>query len=223
MSARIVALSLWLAVCCAPGCAQTAPKSNPNGSRPSDVQPPPATVKGEHKNDSGPLAWTISDFNPETVFWIQGRFVPVGDANFQGDAEVATILCTVREYECLEIDSTSPVVRDEQAWIDDFKVVNWDKHGILGTTRSLDGCTDETLKVRFSPPSVVIINSPVLPMAEHCKTVNNQWDKLLAKKGSGIAVQTEEDELVPTRTFFPRADADFESGKAPNPAPPKKP
>lgn len=140
------------------------------------------------------------------MFWIQGRFVPVDDSNYQGEAEVVTILCSLREHECLEIDSTSPLTHGEQVWIEDFKPASWDNSGILATTRSLDGCTDETLKIRFSPPSVVLINSPVLPMSANCKKVNDAGDKLAGKRGSTIAAQMEQDKLVPTRGLFPFQD-----------------
>jgi hypothetical protein len=134
-----------------------------------------------------------------------------------------TILCALREYECLEIDSESPFVRSEQVWIEDFKPVNWDKNGILAITHSFDGCTDETLKIRFSPPSVVLINSPVLPMSANCKKINNSWDALLRKRGSGISAQTEEDKLIPTRGLLPFQDMDSEAGKASTSAPQKNP
>lgn len=152
-----------------------------------------------------------------------GRFVPVGDSKYQGDAEVVTILCSIRDNECLEIEGTSPFARSEQVWIDEFKAVSWDNSGILATGRSLDGCTDETLKIRFSPPSVVIVNSPVLPMSDSCKKVNSGMDKLMGKTGWTTTAQMEQDELVPTRTLLPWTDADFEPGKAPTPAPAKKP
>lgn len=146
-----------------------AQNGTPDGARSEGVQPPIAALKGKHRNSSGPLAWISSDINPKTVFWIQGRFVPVGDSNDQGDPEVVTVLCSLRENECFEIDSENPFDRSEQVWIEDFKPASWDNIGILATTRSLDGCTDETLKIRFSPPSVVLINSPALPMSENCK------------------------------------------------------
>ncbi len=192
-----------------------AQNGNPDAARPGSVQPPTTALSGNHRNSSGPLAWVSSDINPKTVFWIQGRFVPVGDSNDQGDAEVVTVLCSLRENECLEIDSENPFDRSEQVWIEDFKPASWDNTGILATTRSLDGCTDETLKIRFSPPSVVLINSPVLPMSENCKKVNNSWDTLLRKRGSGIAAQMEEDMLVPTRGLLPFQDVDSETGKTP--------
>jgi len=225
MKACIAVLPLFLAVWCAPGRAQTTQKTNPDTSRPGDLKPPPASLNGEHKNTSAgrQLAWVSSDVNPKTVFWIQGRFVPVDDTNFQGDAEVVTILCSIRENECLEIEGTNQFVRSEQVWIDDFKPVSWDNNGILATTRSLDGCTDETLKIRFSPPSVVLINSPVLPMSEGCRKINGAWDKLLNKKGGGIAAQMEQETLVPARGLFPFQDVDPDTGKASAPAPPKTP
>lgn len=214
MNARIAVLLLPLAVWCVPSRAQTAHNKTPHRTQPTSVP-----------QNSGPLAWTTSDINPKTVFWIQGRFVPVGDASFQGDADVVTILCSVREHECLEIDSTNPLkfARGEQVWIEDFKPINWDNSGILATTRSLDGCTDETLRIRFSPPSVVLINSPVLPMSGNCKKYNDSWDKLAGKKGTTIAEQMEQDELVPTRALFPWSDVDLDTGKPPMPAGQKKP
>lgn len=200
-----------------------AQNGNPEGARPGSVQPPTTSLNVKHRNSSGPLAWASSDINPKTVFWIQGRFVPVGDSKDQGDPEVVTVLCSLRENECLEIDSENPFDRSEQVWIEDFKPASWDKTGILATTRSLDGCTDETLKIRFSPPSVVLINSPMLPMSENCKRVNSSWDTLLRKTGSGIAAQMEEDMLVPTRGLLPFQDVDSEVGKTPAPAQQKKP
>ncbi|MHB1673060.1 MAG: hypothetical protein ACYCSP_02305 [Acidobacteriaceae bacterium] len=209
--ARIFVL-LSCTVAAAVGWAQ---KKNPDKVRSSDVQ----------LRNSGPLTLVNSDVNPRTVFWIQGRFVPVDDPNHQGDAEVVTILCSIREQECLEIDSTNPLkfARGEQAWIEDFKPVNWDNTGILAATRSLDGCTDETLRIRFAQPSVVLINSPVLPMSENCKKINDSWDKLMGKRGSTIAEQTEQDELVPTRGLFSNQDVDLATGKAPTSVRQKKP
>lgn len=201
-----------------------AQQTNPDKATPSNAQAPPHKAPGvERKTDSGPLAWVSSDINPKTVFWIQGRFVPVDDSNYQGDAEVVTILCSLREQECLEIESTSPLVRSEQVWIEDFKPTSWDNSGILATGRSLDGCTDETLKIRFSPPSVVLIHSPVLPMPESCKKINDSWDKLMGKRGSAITAQTEQDELVPSRGLFPFQDLNTDIGKAPTSAPQKNP
>ncbi|HVJ06926.1 MAG TPA: hypothetical protein VM554_00940 [Acidisarcina sp.] len=200
-----------------------AQNGSPDGARPGGAQPPTEALNGKHRNSSGPLAWVSSDINPKTLFWIQGRFVPAADSNYQGHAEVVTILCSIREYECLEIESTSPLVRGEQVWIADFKPASWDNTGILATTRSLDGCTDETLKIHFSPPSVVLINSPVLPTSENCKKVNNSWDTLLRKSGSGIAAQMEEDMLVPTRGPFPFQDIDSEVERVPTSALQKKP
>lgn len=197
--------------------------TNPDGVRPKNVQRPTTALNGEHKNNSGPLAWVSSDINPKTVFWIQGRFVPVDDSNYQGDAEVVTILCSIRENECLEIDSENPFARSEQVWIEDFKPASWDNTGILATTRSLDGCTDETLKISFSPPSAVLINSPVLPMSGNCMKINNSWDALLSKRGSGIAAQTEEDKLIPTRGLLPFQDTDSEIEKVTTSAQQKKP
>lgn len=222
MKARIAALLFSLAVFVVPGRAQTAPKTNSVKAQPEDVQPP-ATHSEERKNNSGPLTWISSDLNPKTVFWIQGRFVPVDNPNYQGDAKVMTILCSMRENECVEIGSTSDFVRTEQAWVEEYKPVNWDHSGILATGRSLDGCTDETLKIHFSPPSVILINSPVMPMPENCKKYNDFMDKEMGKKGSTIAGQMEQDELVPTRGPFTWADEDLDFGKAPAPVKQKKP
>jgi hypothetical protein len=194
MKARITALPFFLAVCCMSVCTQTAQKANP-----------------VREHNSGPLAWVSSDNNPKTVYWIQGRFVPVDDNNHQGVAEVATILCSIRENECLEIDSTSPLVNGEQVWIQEFKPVSWDSSQILATSRSPDGCTDETLKIRFSPPSVILINSPVLPMSDHCKKLNGDLDKLMGKSGGTIAAQMEQDELVPTRGLLSFQDVNIKS------------
>jgi hypothetical protein len=157
------------------------------------------------------------------VFWIQGRFVPVDDTNYQGNAEVVTILCSIRENECLEIDSTNPFAKAQQVWVQEFKPLSWDSSEITATSRSPDGCTDETLKIRLSQPSVVLINSPVLPMSEHCKKLNGDLDKIMGKSGSTITAQMEQDVLVPTRGLFPFQDVDSETGKAPTPVPPKKP
>lgn len=218
MKAYIAVLLVSLAVCCVPGRAQSAQKTRREKVHPKDIQPPSATLRGGPKNDSRSLTWVKSDVNPKTVFWIQGRFIPVGDADYQGNADVVTILCTIRERECLEIDSTSPFAHSEQAWIDEYKAVNWEKSGILATGRSLDGCTDETLKIHFAPPSVVIVNSPVLPMSENCRKFNGITDKIAGKRGFTIKGQMEQDELVPTRAIFPWADLDLESGKAHTPA-----
>ena len=209
---QISTLLVSMAVCCVQAHAQTAQKATPHRAQPTTVE-----------HNSGPLAWTTSDFNPKTVFWIQGRFVPVGKPSFQGDAQVVTILCSVREHECLEFDSTSSFPRSEQVWIDDYKPVTWDNKGILATTRSLDGCTDETLKIRFSPPSVLSVNSPVLPISANCKKINGYWDKLMAKEGSGLAAQTEQDTLVPTRGLLPFQDVNNDTGKTPTPVQRKKP
>jgi hypothetical protein len=157
------------------------------------------------------------------MFWIQGRFVPVDDPNYQSDAQVVTILCVVRENVCLEIDSESPFVRTEQVWIQEFKPLSWDSSGITATSRSPDGCTDYTMKIRLSHPSVVLINSPVQPMSEHCKKLNDDLDKVMGKSGSTITAQMEQDVLVPTRGLFPFQDVDSDTGKAATPAPPKKP
>ncbi len=207
MKARTAVLLLSLAACSVFGRTQTAQKSNPARER-----------------NSGPLAWVSSDNNPKTVFWIQGRFVPVNDANFQGDADVVTILCSIRENECLEFDSTSPFVQAEQVWIQEFKPLSWDSSEITATSRSPDGCTDETLKIRFSPPSVVLINSPVLPMSDHCKKLNSAMDQLGGKGGSTLALQMEQDELVPTRGLFTFQDSvPPDTRKAPAPVTQKNP
>jgi hypothetical protein len=198
MKARNALLLLPVALYCVPWLAQTAQKSNP--------------VKA---HDSGPLTWISSDTNAKTVFWIQGRFVPIDDTNHQGDAEVVTILCSIRENECLEIDSTSPFAKSEQVWIQEFKPLSWDSNEITATSRSPDGCTDETLKIRLSQPSVVLINSPVLPMSEHCKKLNGDLDKIMGKRGFTITAQTEQDELVPTRGLFSFQDANYETEKSP--------
>lgn len=137
------------------------------------------------------------------------------------DAEVVTILCSVREYECLEFDSTSPFSRGEQVWIDDYKPIAWDTNGVMATTHSLDGCTDETLKIRFSPPSVLLINSPVLPISARCKKIDGFWDRLMASQPSGLAAETEQYELVPTRGDIPFQD--WVTEKAPIPAGEKNP
>lgn len=204
---RTLALTFVLLSCTVTAAVGSAQPKKPDKARPSGIR----------LHNSGPLAWVTSDVNPKTVFWIQGRFVPVDDTNHQGDADVATILCSIREYECLEIDSTNPLkfARGEQVWIEDFKPVKWDNNGILATTRSLDGCTDETLKIRFSPPAVILINSPVLPMSENCKKINDSWDKLMSKRGSTIAAQMEQDKLVPTRGLLPFDDVDSDTGKSP--------
>lgn len=177
-------------------------------------------ARAQDKN-SGPLTWISSDVNPKTVFWIQGRFVPVDDPKYQGDAEVATILCSIREYECMELEGTSPFVRQEEVWIQDFKPVSWNKNEIVAASRSLDGCTDETLKIRLAPASVILINSPVLPMSESCKKANHAWDRLTGKKGSGLNAQTEQDMLVPTRGLLPFQDANS-SLTTPSATSPKK-
>ena len=166
------------------------------------------TSRVKQKN-SGPLTFITSDVNPKTVFWIQGRFVPVDNPKYKGSAEVVTILCSIRESECLEVDSENTFPHAEQTWIQEFKVVSWDKGGILATSRSLDRCTDETLKIRYSPPSVGLINSPVLPMSEGCKNVNHTWDKLTGEKGSALKGQVEQDMLVPTRGLFPFQDTNL--------------
>jgi len=215
MKARIAVLLLPLAVWCVPGRAQTTQNTTSHRAQSSKLP-----------HNSGPLTWITSDVNPKTVFWIQGRFIPVDDTSHKGDtddAEVVTILCTIRENECLGIEGTTPMAHGVQAWIEEYKAVNWDHNGILATGRSLDGCTDETLKVHFSPPSVVIINSPVLPMSGNCKRFNDSWDKLAGKKGTTITEQMEQDELVPTRALFPWADVNLDTGKASIPVEQKKP
>ncbi|HUZ45210.1 MAG TPA: hypothetical protein VMW54_01095 [Terriglobia bacterium] len=146
---------------------------------------------------------------PKAQDWIQGRFVPVGKPNYKGDAEVVTILCSIRESECLEVDSESIFPHAEQAWIQEFKVVNWDKGGIMAAGRSLDRCTDESLKIRFAPPSVVLINSPVLPMTQSCRKFNDITDKIAGRKGFTLKGQMEQDMLVPTRGLLPFQDTDL--------------
>ena len=196
----------------------------PDTTRPGNVQPSRhAALDGKQKKDSGPLVWIASEANAKTVFWIQGRFVPVDDIDHQGNAQVVTILCSIREYECFEIDGTSPFVDSEQIWIEEFKPVSWDKSEIVAISRSLDGCTDETLKIHLSPPSVVLINSPVLPMSEDCKKYNDTWDKLVGKRGSTIAAQMEQDVLIPTRGLFPFQDVNSEAAGAPAPTQRKNP
>lgn len=160
--------------------------------------------------NSGPLSFVSSDVNPKTVFWIQGRFVPVNDPKFQGDAHVVTILCSIREYECLEIDSDNLNSPDtEEAWIQEYRPVNWDKSGIVADSHSLDGCTDETLRIHFDPPSAVLIDSPNLPMSKLCSDTNNAMDKLIGKLGQTLKYQTEQDELVPTRGLLSFQDSKF--------------
>ena len=166
------------------------------------AQPAPKT----QQRNSGPLTFVASDVNPKTLFWIQGRFVPVDNPSYQGDAEVVTILCSIRESECLEVDGENISPDAENAWIQEYKVVTWDKDGILATSRSLDRCTDETLRIRFATPSVVITNSPVLPMSETCKKYNRLTDKLAGKKGFTLKGQMEQDMLVPTRGPAPFQD-----------------
>lgn len=216
--------TLIFAVWCIPVLAQTTENVSPDGAQQRYVHPPTTTVNGERKKDSGPLTWISSDVNPRTVFWIQGRFVPVGDSEYQGDAEVVTILCSIHDNECLQIEGTSPGGGGmEQVWIEEFKAASWDSSGILASGRSLDGCTDETLKIRFSPPSVVMVNSPVLPMSDSCREVNSGMDKIMGKTGWTITNQMEQDELVPTRALLPWADVNLNFGKVPTPAPAKKP
>jgi hypothetical protein len=216
MKAHHAALPLLLAVCCVPGRAQAPEKTN-------------SLAPSAGHNNSGPLTWISSDVNPKTVFWIQGRWVPIDNVEDKGPADVETIICSVREQECLEMDSTSPMAQGVQAWIEEYKASSWDNSGILATGRSLDGCTDETLRIRFAPPSAVIINSPVLPLSANCKKINNAWNKLsgypahgTGKEGSALAAQMEQDKLVPTRGFLPFQDwVPPDAGKAPNPAEPK--
>jgi hypothetical protein len=197
MFQRMTLLVGFLLVMAFPGGAQTAKPS----------------ASSVDKRNSGPLAWVSSDVNPKTVFWIQGRFVPVDDPKYEGTgAEVATIVCLIREHECLEIDSTSDFANMEQAWIEEFKPVTWDGTGVIATGRSLDGCTDETLRVHFNKPSVVIVNSPVLPMPERCKDMNKAMDTLAGKKGLTLKGQMGQDMLVPTRAFMPFQDV----GKSPD-------
>lgn len=169
-----------------------------------------STALAQEKN-SGPLAFVHSDLNSNTLYWIQGRFVPVDNPKFQGDSEVATILCSVREYECPVFDGTATFRNLEQVWIDEFKITSWDKNEITGTSRSLDGCTDENLKIRFAPPTVVQINSPALPMSENCKKVNGAWDKLTGKNGSALKGQMDQYMLVPTRGLAPFQDVNSRS------------
>jgi hypothetical protein len=79
---RTLALMFVLLFCTVTAAVGSAQQKKPDKVRPSGIQ----------LHNSGPLAWTTSDVNPKTVFWIQGRFVPVDDTNHQSDAEVATIL-----------------------------------------------------------------------------------------------------------------------------------
>jgi len=176
----------------------------------------PAQSANKSRN-SGPLTWIASDVNPKTLFWIQGRFVRVDNPNQQeGDVGIETILCSIRENECLDIESTTPLAGGEQVWIDEFKLLNLqEKSAIVAVSRSLDGCTDETLKIRFDPPSVILINSPVLPMPERCKSMNSSMDTLTGEKGATLRRQTEQYMLVPTRGFVPFQDFDLNFGKAP--------
>jgi len=176
-----------------------------------------------HTDESRPLAFVGSDLNPKSVFWIQGRFVPVDDPTFQGGPAVGTVLCSARENECLEIDGTVPFNHAEQLWVQEYKVISWDQAGIGADSRSLDGCTDGTLKIRFAPPTVTVINSPVLPISEKCKEVNDAWDKLGGKKGSALKGQMEQDMLVPTRGLFPFQDSDLNVGKVSVPSEKKRP
>lgn len=169
---------------------------------------------GAQERSSGPLAFVQSDVRPKTIFWIQGRFVPVDSPNYQGNAEVATVVCLMREYECLELDGETELAATEQVWVQEFKPVSWDSHGILATSRSLDGCTDEALKIRFTPASVVLINSPVLPMPKRCKGLNEAMDKLVGKEGQTIKAQLEQDVLVPTRGLLPFQDVNPNSATA---------
>jgi len=167
------------------------------------------TVQGQDRT-SGPLTFVRSDVNSKTVFWIQGRWVPIDDPKHQGNAEVVTVVCLVREYECIDLDSDTLGADGEQAWVQEYKVVNWDNDGISATSRSLDGCTDVTLKIRFEPPTVTAVNSPVLPMSERCRKANDAWDKLTGTKGGTLKDQMEQDMLVPTRGLV-----SFQDVKAP--------
>jgi hypothetical protein len=174
-----------------------------------------ATSAQTQERNSGPLLFVTSDVNPETVFWIQGRFVPVDDPKYQGGPQVQTILCSVHEGECIEMEGTALIpVKGEQVWIQEFKVSSWTKDGIIAASRSFDGCTDETMKINLRQPSVVIINSPVLPMPERCEKINDAWDKLAGKKGGTLKAQTEQDMLVPTRGLTPFQDVDQRPAKA---------
>ncbi len=167
---------------------------------------PPCCAQTQERN-SGPLTFVSSDIHPKTLFWIQGRFVPIDDPKYQGPPEVETILCSIRENECLDMLSDTPDRGLETTWIQEFQPVSWDKDGIVADSRSLNGCTDETLKVRFSPPSVVVINSPVLPTSDSCKKSNNAFDKLMGEKGWTLKNQMDQEMLVPTRGLVPFQDA----------------
>lgn len=57
-----------------------------------------------------------SNVNPKTVFWIHGRSVPVRHATSRCEAGVVTILCSLREYECFEIDSEITNLGIEAVW-----------------------------------------------------------------------------------------------------------
>jgi len=141
----------------------------------------------------------------------------VDDPAYRGHAEVATVVCIVREYECLLMDGTSDFANEETVWTTEFKAATWDKVGIMAQGRSVDGCTDETLKIHFSPPSVVIVNSPVFPISRACKSMNGAMDNLEGKKGATLKGQMEQDMLVPTRALFPFQDLNLNGGE------PKKP
>lgn len=171
-------------------------------SVPCSAQATKASTSAPHERTSGPLAWISSDVNSRNVFWIQGRFVPVDNPVYRGGAEVATILCIVREHECLLMDSTNDFANEETVWTTEFKAATWDKDGITAQGRSLNGCTDETLRIHFNPPSVVIVNSPVLPMSQACKGMNRAMDNLEGTKGATLKGQMEQDMLVPTRGLF---------------------
>jgi hypothetical protein len=54
-------------------------------------------------------------------------------------------------------------------------------------------------------------------MPEHCKKYNDTADKIMGKSGWTMKAQTEQDELAPTRAWFPWADVDLDVGKAPTP------
>jgi len=173
---------------------------------------PLASPAAQHRA-ARPLSFTNSDINPKNVFWIQGRFVPVDDPKLQADPQVETILCLSRELECLLIEGSPVLSHGEQVWVQEFKVMSWENEGIVAASRSLDGCTDETLKIRFAQPSAVLINSPVLPMSTGCKKANNAWDTLAGKKGSTLRAQMDQEMLVPTRGPFPWTDLNLPEEK----------
>ena len=196
-----------------------AQENNHVSAKPGGISRSQQSIQaGKKEKSSGPLAWVASDVNTKTVFYIQGRFVPVGDSKFQGDAEVVTILCSIREYMCFEIDGTNPFENSEEVWIDEYKPISWENSQIVATSQSLDGCTDYTLKIKFTPPSVVKVFSPVLPMPEHCKKINDTWDKLAGKQGHTITLQMEQYTLVPTRGVFSFQDVKPETPEDSMPA-----